>query len=451
MKHKQSFYTIFIALVSILFASHAYGLSWTKLKSNDTRTLWVDKASITEQETMRKAWLKVVYAKPQKNRQEPDKKYNLSKVLWYFKCSDQKSATSQVAQYLDKQLVFSAGIDDINKTVFIDPVPETDVDIAMRFVCAYDRQKEAEMLAKQKAERKAKAEAKRKAEEEKKKAEAARKKSLEDQKKAEAAAKKKAEEEKAKAEEAALTDDKHGKKKKSKQKSFFEKYKSKRNAKWKYNGRRGPKNWGEISDEYTICGIGRNQSPIDIRKTLDAKLTEIKSVRKFPATTIENTGNTIEVTFEKGNMLIVDDRPYHLKKLHFHQPSEHTIKGKSFDLEAQFIHEHKNGDTSIVAVLFKKGKENIKLNKLWAELPTRKKRPQPLSKEITPKEIIPHDKAYYRVNGSLTTPPCTEGVKWIIKKEIQTVSEAQLEAFKKVLRKYNVRPTQKLYGRVVLE
>ncbi len=434
----------------MLFSSHANALQWAKLKSNKTRTLLVDKASISEQETMRKAWLKIVYNKPQKNRQEPDKQYNLSKVLWYFKCSEQKSATSQVAQYLDKELVYSAGI-DIKKTIFIDPVPETDVDIAMRFVCAYDRQKEAEMLAKQAADRKAKAEAERKAEEEKKKAEEAKKKSLEDQKKAEEEAKKKAKEEKNNAEEAALTKDDHGKKKKSKQLSFFDKYKKKRGAKWKYRGRRGPKNWGNISEEYAICGIGRNQSPIDIRKTLDAKLEEIKSVRKFPATTIENTGNTIEVTFEKGNMLIIDNRPYHLKTLQFHQPSEHTIKGKPLDLEAQFIHEHKNGDTTIVAVLYKKGKENIKLNKLWAELPTRKKRPQPLSKEVTPKEIIPHDNAYYRVNGSLTTPPCTEGVKWVIKKEIQTVSEAQLEAFKKVLRKYNVRPTQKLYGRVVLE
>lgn len=429
----------------LLCSSHAHALNWTKLKSDKTRTLLVDKASITEQETMRKAWLKIIYTKPQKNKIEPDKNYNLSKVLWYFKCNEQKSATSQVAQYLDKTLVYSAGI-PIKKSVFIDPVPETDVDIAMRFVCAYDRQAEEAKIAKMKADKKAKTEAKKKAEEDKKKAEAAKLKAEEEKKEAE----RKAEEEKAKAEAAALEADHKGRKKGHKP-SAFEKHRKLLNAKWKYRGRRGPKQWGKISDEYAICGIGRNQSPVNIKKTIDAKLEEIRNVRKFPATSIENTGKTIEVMFEKGNMLVIDDRPYHLTKLHFHQPSEHKIKGKGFDLEAQFIHEHKGGDKTIVAVLYKKGKENQQLKKLWSMLPTKKKRPQPLTEEVTPKQLIPHDNNYYRINGSLTTPPCTEGVKWIIKKKIQTVSEAQVEALKKILRKYNVRPIQKLYGRAVLE
>ncbi len=434
-------------MLLLQLSSNAYAISWSKLTADKHRTLYVDKASVTEQETMRKAWLKIDYKSNQKNRSEPDKQYNLSKVLWYFKCSEQKSATSQVAQYLDDELVYSAGI-PATKATFIDPVPETDVDIAMRFVCKYDRKAEKAKIAKIAADKTAK----KKAEEEKKKAEEEKKKAEEAKKKADAELLKKAKAEKEAAEAEAHDGDKKDKKKhKSHGSSYFKKHKDKKNATWRYRGRRGPKYWGRISDEYALCGTGVNQSPIDIKKTINADLGEIRSVRKFPAESIENTGKGIEIIFKKGNMMMVDNRPYHLKTMTLRQPSEHTIKGKKLDMEAQFLHQHKNGDTMILSLLYKKGSENAELKNIWAALPTKKKRPQPFEKEITPKQLIPHDDAYYRVNGSLTTPPCTEGVKWVIKKKIQTVSESQLEQLKKIMRKYNVRPVQKLHGRVVLE
>lgn len=457
MHQKLSIVRLFFCLLGLaLCSTPAHAINWTKLKTKKNETLYVDKSSITEQENLRKAWLKIVHKTPVKSTQEPDKKYNLSKVLWYFKCSEQKSATSQVAQYLDQTLVYSAGI-DAKKAVFIDPVPETDVDIAMRFVCAYDRQAEAAKIAKRKADQKAKAEAKKKAEEDKKKAEeAAKLKAEEDKKKAEEAAQKQAA-----AEEAALEKNGkkgHGKKskkqhKKDRKSAYKEKLKNKLNAKWKYRGRKGPKYWGDISHEYATCKTGFNQSPVNIKHTTEAKLEEIKGIYKYPATEIEYTGTTIEVRFEKGNMILLDDKPYRLKALHLRQPSEHKIKGKSLDLEMQFIHESKRGGKAILAVLFEKGKENRKLRKLWEQLPARKKRPHEIEKSasFSPKEIIPHNHRYYRINGSLTTPPCTEGVQWIIKKKILTVSEEQLNALKKILRTKNVRPVQKLHGRLVLE
>lgn len=422
-----------------LFSTTAHAIKWTKLKSNKDETLLIDKESIAVQRNLKKAWLKITYTKPQKNAVEPDKTYNLSKVLWYFNCAEQKFATSQVAQYMGKEMVYSAGI-DVNKAEFIDPFPETDVDVAMRFTCAYDRATEEAKIAEAIAAKKAAEEAKKKAAEDKIIAE---KLAFEAEEK-EYAEMKAAEEEalaKANAEEGEGEGD-HDKSKKS----------SHKKGKWSYAGDTGPEHWAELKEEFNTCKTGVNQSPIDISTTFKAKLDKIKNIRKYPATHILNNGHAIQANFGFGNMMVLDGAPYQMKSVTFHTPSEHTLKGDSYPMEAQFMHVDAKGRTVIVSVLFKEGKANKDLAKLWLQLSKRKSRKgKKLNTRISPKDLMPTKPDYYRYNGSMTTPPCTEGINWLVFKTALSASTEQIEKLEKVLKHSNNRPVQPLNARVVLE
>lgn len=435
---------LFILLISFsLFSTTAHAIKWTKLKSNKDETLLIDKESIAVQNNLKKAWLKITYTKAQKNAVEPDKKYNLSKVLWYFNCAEQKSATSQVAQYMGKEMVYSAGI-DVKKAEFIDPVPETDVDVAMRFTCAYDRATEEAKIADAKAAKKAAAAAKKKAAEDKILAE---KLAFEAEEKEHAEMK--AAEEAALAKAAEEEEEAHGKGKKD---SHNKKEKKKKKGKWSYKSDTGPKHWAELKEEFKTCGTGVNQSPVDIKPTIKAKLGKIRNIRKYPATHILNNGHAIQANFGFGNMMVLDSAPYQLKSVSFHTPSEHTINGEAYPIEAQFLHADSKGVTTMISVMFKEGKANPALSKLWLQLSKRKsKKGKKLNTRVLAKDLMPTKPAYYRYNGSLTTPPCTEGIKWLVFKTTLSASTAQIEKLEKVLKQPNNRPVQPLNGRVVLE
>lgn len=437
----KSFSTLSPLIVLIClstFVSKAQAVNWTKLNENKQSVLLLDKESVIEQNNLKKAWLKIKYKTIQKNYENPEIEFDLSKVLWYFNCAEQKSATSQVAQYLSNEMVFSAGI-DVKKAEFIDPVPETDVDIAMRFTCAYDRKAEEEKIAKAIAEKKAAAEAKKKAEEEEKAAAKLAAEQAEKEAEAEEAARI-AEEEKA-AKEAIDKEGTDSKKKK----------KSKKTTEWSYQNETSPEHWGELKPEYSTCATGHNQSPINIDKTVKAKLEKIRNIQKFPGKEILNDGHTVQINFGEGNMLLLDEEPYQMKQVHFHSPSEHTIHGQAFPLEAEFVHANAKGDFTVMSVMFKEGAENKALAKLWEQMPKRKSKAIALQSPVTPKDLMPTNPSYYRFSGSLTSPPCTEGVKWIILKTPLTASKTQIDAFKSAIKHDNNRPVQPLNGRVVLE
>jgi carbonic anhydrase len=431
-------------LISLsLFSTTAHAIKWTKLKSNKDETLLIDKESIALQNNLKKAWLKITYTKPQKNAVEPDKKYNLSKVLWYFNCAEQKSATSQVAQYMGKEMVYSAGI-DVKKAEFIDPVPETDVDVAMRFTCAYDRAAEEAKIADAIAAKKAAKAAKKKAAEDKILAD---KLAFEAEEKEHAEMKAAEEEALAKATAEEEEEAGHNKGKKDNHKK-----KPKKKGKWSYAGDTGPKHWEALKDEFKTCGAGVNQSPINIKSTIKAKLGKIRNIRKYPATHILNNGHAIQANFGFGNMMVLDEAPYQLKSVEFHTPSEHTLDGKSYPIEAQFTHADSKGVTTMISVMFKEGKANKAIGKLWLQLSKRKSRKgKKLNTRVLAKDLMPTKPDYYRYNGSLTTPPCTEGVKWLVLKTALSASTEQIEKLEKVLKHTNNRPVQALNGRVVLE
>jgi carbonic anhydrase len=412
--------SIIFLLLCFAFSGNSHALTWVRLSENSTSKLMLDKQSVLQQDLLKKAWVKIEYKTPQKNLESLGKEYNLSKLLWFFDCTTQKSATSQVFQYLDNELVYSAGIDP-KSAEFIEPVPESDVDIAMRSVCQISK---PAATAPVKATERKLAEIKPAAESP-----------------TEPVAKTETETKLETRPEAAKTKDDKSKLAKA----------DGHKPHWEYEGKAGPENWGKLSPEFATCDVGRNQSPINIEDTMRASLKPIRGIQKFPAKEIFNNGHTVQVNFKTGNMLVLDSAPYQMKQVHFHAPSENTINGKSYPLEAHFVHADAKGNLTVIGVMFKEGKANIGLTKLWPQMPDKGSKPIALNTRVTPSEMIPENRAYYRFSGSLTTPPCSEGVRWLLMKTPMTASKEQIEAFEHAVKHHNNRPVQALNGRLVVE
>ena len=415
-----------IALFIFCFAicNNSQAAQWVKLSDNNIEKIMLDKQSILQQDKYKRAWVKVEYKTPQKNPETIDKQYNLSKLLWFFDCSAQKSATSQVFQYLNSELVYSAGI-DAKSAEFIEPVPETDMDIAMRYVCQAEKPIIAAVGSKP-AVAKTNAEAQKTA-------------ATKPEEPAKVVAEKPTES-KATTVTAKPTAIKPIDAKKGGHKPH-----------WAYEGKEGPDNWAKLSPEFATCDAGRNQSPINIEDSIHAAIKSLKAIQKFPAKDIFNNGHTVQINFKEGNMLALDNAAFQMKQVHFHAPSENTIHGKSFPLEAHFVHADSKGNLAVIGVMFTEGKANQALAKLWEQLPEEEGEPIALKNRVMPSEFMPDNKGYYRFSGSLTTPPCSEGVRWLLMKNPITASKEQIDAFKKAVHHSNNRPVQALNGRVIIE
>ncbi len=223
------------------------------------------------------------------------------------------------------------------------------------------------------------------------------------------------------------------------------------NSHWGYSGHDGPESWGKLSPKYGMCGMGKNQSPINIRTSLDADLAALSPVYKSDSKEILNNGHTIQVNVETGSTLIVDGILFELNQFHFHTPSENHIDGKSFPLEAHFVHLDKEGDIAVVAVMFEEGKENRALSKVWEKMPKGVNEKHALKLSGISEALLPKDKDYYRFNGSLTTPPCSEGVRWLVLKTPVSISKAQVETFLHAMHHPNNRPIQRTNARVIVK
>jgi carbonic anhydrase len=220
-------------------------------------------------------------------------------------------------------------------------------------------------------------------------------------------------------------------------------------AAWDYSGAKGPENWAKLSPEYGACA-GSNQSPINLSGFIDAKLEPIAFAYSAGSAEILNNGHTVQVNAQAGSSIVVDGIQFELKQFHFHVPSENLIKGKSFPMEGHLVHADKNGHLAVVAVMVTEGTANQALEKAWAQLP-KKGEKLALTADISPLEILPENRDYYRFNGSLTTPPCSEGVRWLVMKQPISASKAQIEQFLQVIHHHNNRPVQAVNARPVLE
>lgn len=222
------------------------------------------------------------------------------------------------------------------------------------------------------------------------------------------------------------------------------------NLDWGYSDQQAPAHWASLNTKYAACS-GVNQSPINIDQTVDAELPPLKFNYVTTAKSIINNARTVQINFNEGNFLSLDNKQFELKQFHLHSPSENTIHGKSYPMEMHLVHATKEGELTVVAVMFEEGKENKKLAQLWKELPKKAGDVTALKHQDIATAFLPENLTYYRFNGSLTTPPCSEGVRWIVLKDVQQASAKQIKAFTQLMEHPNNRPVQAQNARLVLE
>lgn len=220
-------------------------------------------------------------------------------------------------------------------------------------------------------------------------------------------------------------------------------------AHWSYEGEAGPGKWGDLDAANKVCSIGSQQSPIDIGATVKTQLPPLKLKWSKTADTIVNNGHTIQLNFAEGSTLKLGDTTYKLLQVHFHRPSEHLIAGKNFPMEAHFVHRAESGALAVVGVLLAEGKPNATFGKIVATMPAREGPVGKADAAINPNALLPAKLSYYRYEGSLTTPPCSEVVDWLLLTTPMQVAAGDVAAFAK-LYPMNARPAQKDNRRFVL-
>ena len=220
---------------------------------------------------------------------------------------------------------------------------------------------------------------------------------------------------------------------------------------WTYQGPNDPAHWSKLDPAFAACSGGHHQSPIDIRDAKNAELPALQfDYHAVPLSIVDN-GHTVMVGYAPGSTLTIGDKTYKLVQFHFHHPSEEHIQGKQFDLVAHLVHTDADGHLAVVAVLFKVGAANPLLETLWSNIPAEKEKlATPSSVSVNVKDLLPASAGYYTFLGSLTTPPCTEGVTWYVLKATSTLSAGQLAVFAKLYPADN-RPIQPTYQREILE
>lgn len=219
---------------------------------------------------------------------------------------------------------------------------------------------------------------------------------------------------------------------------------------WGYEAENGPDVWAQLSPEYRLCSVGIHQSPIDIVNPTPAELLPITFNYRPTSLKIHNTGNTIEVAYQEGSWIQVDGTKYRLLQFHFHAPSEHTVAGDLYDMEMHLVHGSEDGTLAVIGVLIKSGSTNTAFNTLWHHLPSVPGESAQVNDVVlNASDLLPTTKHTYRYEGSLTTPPCSEGVKWFVLTTPIEMSQSQIAAFKAILYGNN-RPVQPLNGRELL-
>ena len=220
---------------------------------------------------------------------------------------------------------------------------------------------------------------------------------------------------------------------------------------WSYKGEGGPSHWGKMEKEFATCGIGKTQSPIDI-KTSQAKAADLPEIAfdyKPSALKIIDNGHTVQVNYAPGSSITEGGVRYELVQFHFHRPREETIDGKAFPMEVHLVHKRADGKLAVVGVLLGEGSANPVIQTLWAHLPAEKEKETTLGEvSVDASGLLPASHSYYTYMGSLTTPPCSEGVTWFVLAHHTAVSRDQIARFGKVY-DHNARPVQALHGRAV--
>jgi carbonic anhydrase len=221
---------------------------------------------------------------------------------------------------------------------------------------------------------------------------------------------------------------------------------------WSYTGPSGPEHWGKLKPEFAACASGKRQSPIDIRDGARLELEPIKFEYQPGPLRIVDNGHTVQVNYAAGSSIQVAGERYELKQFHFHKPSEERVNGRLYDMVAHLVHQSMDGRLAVVAVLFEAGPfQNAFVRALWPHLPLEAGREiAPLEVKIDVNELLPAERTYYTFMGSLTTPPCSEGVLWLVLKNPVPITAEQVGVFGR-LYALNARPVQPPHGRLIKE
>ncbi len=228
---------------------------------------------------------------------------------------------------------------------------------------------------------------------------------------------------------------------------------------WGYGGDVGPATWSTLSPSYAMCAEGKHQSPVNIVKTdvkggsnwnLDYSSTSLHIAHTEHMEDIIDNGHTIQVTVDEGSKLTYNGKAYSLKQFHFHTPSEHTLDGKNQPMEMHMVHQSEDGSLAVLGVFFKEGKvANPNFEKIIANLPNAKGESTHITDTSFELDVfMPSDNFAYHYTGSLTTPPCSENVQWLVLRDMISLTKEQINAFSSRIGPNN-RPTQPLNDRTI--
>ncbi|MBL8315936.1 MAG: carbonic anhydrase family protein [Rubrivivax sp.] len=221
-------------------------------------------------------------------------------------------------------------------------------------------------------------------------------------------------------------------------------------AHWDYTGPAGPQTWGGLKPEFSLCSIGQRQSPIDIRGGLSVDLEPVRFDYQSSRFSVIDNGHTVQANLAPGNAIEIGGNRFELQQFHFHRPSEERIDGRQFEMSVHLVHKDPMGKLAVVTLLLDKGPAQPAVQKVWNNLPLEKNQDVPARVALDLNELLPADQRYYTYMGSLTTPPCTEGVQWVVMRQPVTVAPEQIELFARIY-PMNARPLQQAAGRRIMQ
>jgi carbonic anhydrase len=218
---------------------------------------------------------------------------------------------------------------------------------------------------------------------------------------------------------------------------------------WSYEGNTGPANWAQLDQQFAACAAGSEQTPIDLTAAVRADLGKVETAFQAMPLKVVNNGHTIQVNCAQGSRSTIDGVAHELLQFHFHHPSEHLLAGKAFDLECHFVHRNANGGLAVLGVFIQPGRENTALQPIWQAMPAKEGPERDAGIAIRPADLLPGG-GYFRYAGSLTTPPCSEGVNWTVFKQPLEASPEQIRRFARLF-PANARPVQQRHRRELKE
>jgi len=221
-------------------------------------------------------------------------------------------------------------------------------------------------------------------------------------------------------------------------------------AAWAYEGAAGPQAWGALRPEFSLCANGQRQSPIDIQGGLAVDLEPVRFDYQASRFAVVDNGHTVQVNLAPGNAIEVGGKRFELQQFHFHRPAEERIDGRAFEMSLHLVHKDEQNRLAVVALLFDRGPPQPVVQQAWNHLPLERHQETVARVALDLEALLPADRRYYTYMGSLTTPPCSEGVQWVVMRQPLTLAPEQIDLFARIY-PMNARPVQAASGRRILQ